>query len=52
MVTGALVGAVQIDTEAVETDSRKPTFVHIWRKDMEEKKIRGPQKIKTTVNSL
>lgn len=33
MVTGASVGAVQIDTLAVETDSWKHTLIHIWRED-------------------
>ena len=44
MVTGALVGAVQIDTAAVETDSREHTLVHIWREDTEKEKKGGPQK--------
>lgn len=38
MVTGAFVGAVQIDTAAVETDFRERTLIHIWREDAEEEK--------------
>lgn len=36
MVAGALVGAVQIDTPSVETDSWEDALIHIWRKDTEE----------------
>ena len=38
MVTSAFVGAVQIDTAAVETDSWEHTLIHIWRDDIEGKK--------------
>lgn len=34
MVTGTFVGAFQIDTAAMETDSREHALVHIWRKDI------------------
>lgn len=51
MVTGAFVGAVQIDTAAVETNPRERTLIHIWREDTEGRKG-GPHKIKTTANSL
>ncbi len=37
-VTVAFVGAVQIDTAAMEADSRERTFIHIWRKETEEEK--------------
>lgn len=52
MVTGAFMGAFQIDTVAVVANFRQDTFVHIWRKDIDEEKRDGPQKIKTTANSL
>ena len=51
MVTGAFVGAVQIDTAAVEAGSREHTLIHIWREDTEDEK-RGASKIKTTSSSL
>lgn len=38
MVTGAFVGAVQIDTAAVETDFSQYTLIYIWREDTEEEK--------------
>lgn len=38
MVTGAFVGAFQIDTATMETDSREHALVHIWREDIEEEK--------------
>lgn len=38
MVTDTFVGAVQIDTAALETDSREHTLIHIWKEDTEEKK--------------
>lgn len=38
MVTGTFVGAVQIDTTAMETDSREHTLILIWREDTEEEK--------------
>lgn len=31
MVTGAFMSAVQIDTAAMETDSREHALIHIWR---------------------
>lgn len=36
MITGAFVGAIQIDTAAMETDSWEHALVHIWKKDAEE----------------
>lgn len=38
VVTSAFVGAVQIDTAAMETHSREHTLIHIWREDIEGKK--------------
>lgn len=38
MVTSAFVGAVQIDTAAVEADSRKHALVHIWGEETKEEK--------------
>lgn len=52
MVTGAFMGTVQIDTKAVVANFRQYTFIHIWRKDIDEEKKDGPQKRKTTANSL
>lgn len=50
MVTGAFVGAVQIDTAAVETDSGERTFIHIWREDTGKGGRKG--EIKTTAVAL
>lgn len=38
MVTGAFMGAVQIDTAAVETNSREHTLIHIWREKTKKKR--------------
>lgn len=37
MVTGAFVGAVQIDTAAVEADSGEHTLIHIWKQGSDSK---------------
>lgn len=44
MVTGAFVGAVQIDAAAVEADFREHALVHIWREDTERMKNGGLRK--------
>lgn len=51
MVTGAFMGAVQIDTAAVETNSGEHALIHIWREETEEEKG-GLSKIKSSANSL
>lgn len=32
VVTGTFVGAIQVDTVAMETDTREETLIHVWRK--------------------
>lgn len=32
MVTGTFVGAIQVDTVAMETDTREEALIHIWRR--------------------
>lgn len=36
VVTGTFVAALQIDTAAMETDTREEALVHVWRKNTEE----------------
>lgn len=45
VVTGTFMTALQIDTAAMETDTREEALVHIWRRDTEEEK-RGIRKQK------
>ena len=51
MVTGAFVGAVQIDTASMEADSREHALIHIWKEGRGEEKGASENK-KTTANSL
>lgn len=32
VVTGTFVGAIQVDTVAMETDTREEALIHVWRK--------------------
>lgn len=41
MVTGAFVGAFQIDTAAMETDPGEHALIHIWRTDTGAEKKGG-----------
>lgn len=50
MVTGAFVGAVQIDTASMEADFGEHTLIHIWKEGRVEEK--GPQKIKRQLLTL
>lgn len=46
MVTGTFMTALQIDTAAMETDTREEALVHVWRRDTTEEK--GGEAKKTT----
>lgn len=45
MVTGTFISAIQIDTAAMETDTREEALVDVWRRgDMEEEKKGASEK--------